>query len=178
MTMPVAHQVCGTPRTAADISRQSQVQGWEWDVPLPAWSLQSTALALQCLLSGSWQSDTSSRMVVFTLDKDNRFSGFYLLGPAAGNSELHTSPLEGSQQDTELSPQPMFSFTVNWQLRGRQQGDASRTRGDLVPHCLTHITLNPSRFRDCPDKCLPGPVLCGHQRGGDPACPVAPARGS
>ncbi|NXB54517.1 AVID protein, partial [Leucopsar rothschildi] len=71
----------------------------------------------QCLLSGSWQSDTSSRMVVFILDKDNRFSGFYLPGPAAGDSELLTSPLEGSQQDTGLAPQPTFSFTVNWRLR-------------------------------------------------------------
>uniref|UniRef100_A0A8U8B1I6 Avidin n=1 Tax=Geospiza parvula TaxID=87175 RepID=A0A8U8B1I6_GEOPR len=66
-----------------------------------------------CLLSGSWRSDTSSRMVVSTLNEDNRFSGFYLPGPAAGYSELLTSPLEGSQQDTELVPQPTFSFTVN-----------------------------------------------------------------
>ncbi|NXD05165.1 AVID protein, partial [Certhia familiaris] len=71
----------------------------------------------QCLLSGSWRSDTSCRMVVTALDKDNRFSGFYLPGPAAGNSELLTSPLEGSQQDTGLVPQPIFSFTVKWQLR-------------------------------------------------------------
>ncbi|NXR17207.1 AVID protein, partial [Cinclus mexicanus] len=71
----------------------------------------------QCLLSGSWQSDTSSRMVVFTLDKDNRFSGSFLPGSAAGNSELLTSPLQGSQQDTGLAPQPTFSFTVNWRLR-------------------------------------------------------------
>ncbi|NWU41247.1 AVID protein, partial [Hylia prasina] len=71
----------------------------------------------QCLLSGSWRSDTSCRMVVSTLDKDNRFSGFYLPGPAAGYPELLTSPLEGSQQDTGLVPQPIFSFTVNWQLQ-------------------------------------------------------------
>ncbi|NWI43271.1 AVID protein, partial [Picathartes gymnocephalus] len=71
----------------------------------------------QCLLSGSWRSDTGCRMVVYTLDKDNRFSGFYLPGPAAGGSELLTSPLEGSQQDTGLVPQPIFSFTVNWLLR-------------------------------------------------------------
>ncbi|NXY56083.1 AVID protein, partial [Callaeas wilsoni] len=69
----------------------------------------------QCLLSGSWQSDTGCRMVVSTLDK--RFSGFYLPGPAAGDSELLTSPLEGSQQDIGLVPQPIFSFTVNWRLR-------------------------------------------------------------
>ncbi|XP_066038419.1 avidin-like [Chamaea fasciata] len=71
----------------------------------------------KCLLSGSWRSDTSCRMVVSTLDKDNRFSGFYLPGAAAGYSELLTSPLEGSQQDTEMVPQPIFSFTVNWRLR-------------------------------------------------------------
>ncbi|NXX28227.1 AVID protein, partial [Nicator chloris] len=70
-----------------------------------------------CLLSGSWRSDTGCRMVVSTLDKDNRFSGFYLPGPAAGGSELLTSPLEGSQQDTGLVAQPTFSFTVKWQLR-------------------------------------------------------------
>ncbi|NXN82474.1 AVID protein, partial [Bombycilla garrulus] len=75
----------------------------------------------QCLLSGSWQSDTSCRMVVSTLDEDNRFSGFYLPGPGAGSSELLTSPLQGSQQDTGLAPQPTFSFTVNWKLRGTTQ---------------------------------------------------------
>ncbi|NWZ81730.1 AVID protein, partial [Poecile atricapillus] len=76
----------------------------------------------QCLLSGSWRSDTGCRMVVYTLDKDNRFSGFYLPGPAAGDSQLFTSPLEGSQQDTGLIPQPIFFFTVNWRLR-----EAART---------------------------------------------------
>ncbi|XP_032941791.1 avidin-like [Catharus ustulatus] len=98
----------------------------------------------KCLLSGSWQSDTSSRMVVFTLDKDNRFSGFYLPGPAAGNSELLTSPLEGSQQDTELSPQPIFSFTVNWQLRDSETAWTSvflgqcyvDTKGEETLHAL------------------------------------------
>ncbi|KAM3654954.1 avidin-like isoform 2-T2 [Ammospiza maritima maritima] len=71
----------------------------------------------KCLLSGSWRSDTSCQMVVSTLNKDNRFSGFYQPGPAAGYPELLTSPLEGSQQDTELVPQPTFSFTVNWKLQ-------------------------------------------------------------
>ncbi|NXA93077.1 AVID protein, partial [Melanocharis versteri] len=71
----------------------------------------------QCLLSGSWRSDAGCRMVVSTLDKDNRFSGFYQPGRAAGDSELLNSPLEGSQQDTGLVPQPTFSFTVNWRLR-------------------------------------------------------------
>ncbi|NXE95876.1 AVID protein, partial [Menura novaehollandiae] len=75
----------------------------------------------QCLLSGSWRSDTGSRMVMFPLGKDSRFSGSYLPGPAAGGSELLTSPLEGSQQDAELFPQPTFSFTVNWQLRETAQ---------------------------------------------------------
>ncbi|NXY22781.1 AVID protein, partial [Atrichornis clamosus] len=68
----------------------------------------------QCLLSGSWRSDTGCRMVMYSLGKDSRFSGTYLPGPAAGNSELLTSPLEGSQQDAGLVPQPTFSFTVNW----------------------------------------------------------------
>ncbi|NXD25579.1 AVID protein, partial [Spelaeornis formosus] len=75
----------------------------------------------QCLLSGSWQSDTSCRMVVSTLDKDNRFSGFYLPGPAADGSELLTSSLEGSQQDTGLVPHPTFSFIINWRLRETAQ---------------------------------------------------------
>ncbi|XP_068858626.1 avidin-like [Aphelocoma coerulescens] len=78
----------------------------------------------KCLLSGSWRSDTGCRMVVSTLDKDNRFSGFYLPGPAAGHVELLTSPLEGSQQDIRLVPQPTFYFTVNWRLR---DSEAART---------------------------------------------------
>ncbi|XP_041275438.1 avidin-like isoform X1 [Onychostruthus taczanowskii] len=78
----------------------------------------------KCLLSGSWRSDTSCQMVVSTLDKDNRFSGFYLPGPAAGYSELFTLPLEGSQQDTGLVSQPIFFFTVSWRL---QDSEIART---------------------------------------------------
>ncbi|KAM6187711.1 avidin-like [Sarcoramphus papa] len=71
----------------------------------------------KCLLSGSWRSNTGCRMVVSVLGKDGSFSGSYLPGPAAGNSEILTSPLEGSQQDARLVPQPTFSFTVRWRLR-------------------------------------------------------------
>ncbi|KFV11226.1 Avidin, partial [Tauraco erythrolophus] len=71
----------------------------------------------QCLLSGSWQSDTGCRMVVSILSKDGRFSGSYLPGFAARDPKILTSPLEGSQQDAGLVPQPTFSFTVQWQLR-------------------------------------------------------------
>ncbi|NWU70859.1 AVID protein, partial [Pterocles burchelli] len=71
----------------------------------------------QCLLSGSWRSDAGCRMVVSELGKDRSFSGSYLPGPAAGNFEILTSPLEGSQQDTGLVPHPTFSFTVHWRLR-------------------------------------------------------------
>ncbi|NWT73690.1 AVID protein, partial [Prunella fulvescens] len=98
----------------------------------------------QCLLSGSWRSDTSCRMVVSTLDKDNRFSGFYLPGPAAGYSELLTSPLEGSQQDAGLVPQPTFSFTVNWRLQDSKTARTSvflgqcyvDTNGEETLHAL------------------------------------------
>ncbi|NWW32068.1 AVID protein, partial [Panurus biarmicus] len=98
----------------------------------------------QCLLSGSWRSDTSCRMVVSTLDKDNRFSGSYLHGPAAGNSEFLSSPLEGSQQDPELAPQPTFSFTVNWRLRDSQNARTTvflgqcyvNTNGEETLHAL------------------------------------------
>ncbi|XP_014809388.1 PREDICTED: avidin-like [Calidris pugnax] len=71
----------------------------------------------KCLLSGSWRSDTGCRMVVSVLGKDGSFSGSYLPGPATRDSEILTSPLEGSQQDARLVPQPTFSFTVHWQLR-------------------------------------------------------------
>ncbi|XP_074022906.1 avidin-like [Numenius arquata] len=71
----------------------------------------------KCLLSGSWRSDTGCRMVVSVLGKDGSFSGSYLPGPAISDSEILTSPLEGSQQDTRLVPQPTFSFTVHWQLQ-------------------------------------------------------------
>ncbi|XP_059689406.1 avidin-like [Gavia stellata] len=71
----------------------------------------------KCLLSGSWRSDTGCRMVVSVLSKDGSFSGSYLLGPADSDSKILTSPLEGSQQDAGLVPQPTFSFTVWWRLR-------------------------------------------------------------
>ncbi|XP_027584101.1 avidin-like [Pipra filicauda] len=71
----------------------------------------------KCLLSGSWQSDTGCRMVVSTLGEDGRFSGSYLPGSATGDSEILTLPLEGSQQDAGLVPQPIFSFTMHWRLQ-------------------------------------------------------------
>lgn len=153
--------------------------------PLPGRAAQTTALALQCLLSGSWRSDTGCRMVVSILGEDGRFSGSYMPGPAASDAEILTSPLEGSQQDAELVPQPTFSFTVRWRLQGRQEGAITLQQGCLrdagaecVPHHPTHTTSDLSRLGGSPDHRLPGPVLCGHQRGGDPACPVAPAGSS
>lgn len=98
-------------------SRQDQGGGARSRLPHPPW------LALQCLLSGSWRSDMGCRMVVFTVGKDGSFSGSYLPGPAAGNSEILSSPLKGSQQDVGLVLQPIFSFTVHWQHRGKQEGD-------------------------------------------------------
>ncbi|NWY59589.1 AVID protein, partial [Chionis minor] len=74
----------------------------------------------QCLLSGSWRSDTGGRMVVSILNKDGRFSGSYLPGSVASNSEIPTSPLHGSQQDAGLFPQPTFSFTVRWRSETAQ----------------------------------------------------------
>ncbi|NXV78805.1 AVID protein, partial [Atlantisia rogersi] len=68
----------------------------------------------QCVLSGSWRSDSGCRMVVSVLGKDGRFSGSYLPGPVANNPEILTSPLEGFQQDAGLVQQPTFSFTVRW----------------------------------------------------------------
>ncbi|NXU59302.1 AVID protein, partial [Turnix velox] len=71
----------------------------------------------QCLLSGSWRSDTGCRMVVSVLGKNGSFSGTYQPGPAASDSGILTSSLEGSQQDTGLVAHPTFSFTVHWQFQ-------------------------------------------------------------
>ncbi|NXH14977.1 AVID protein, partial [Bucco capensis] len=75
----------------------------------------------QCLLSGSWHSDTGCRMVVSVLGKDSSFSGSFLPGPATDDSKILPSPLEGSQQDVGVVPQPIFSFTVHWQLQESAQ---------------------------------------------------------
>ncbi|NXA06449.1 AVID protein, partial [Sapayoa aenigma] len=96
----------------------------------------------QCLLSGSWRSDTGCRIVVSTLGKDGRFSGSYLPGPVTGHSEILTSPLVGSQQDVGLVPQPTFSFTVHWQLQETDQTTVFLgqcyvgTNGEEILHAL------------------------------------------
>ncbi|NXT58476.1 AVID protein, partial [Pluvianellus socialis] len=94
----------------------------------------------QCLLSGSWRSDTGGQMVVSILNEDGRFSGSYLPGPVASNSEILTSPLDGSQQDAGLVPQPTFSFTVRWQLRARMTAFLGQcyvgTNGEETLHTL------------------------------------------
>ncbi|KFQ36015.1 Avidin, partial [Mesitornis unicolor] len=75
----------------------------------------------QCVLSGSWQSDDSCQMTVSVLGKDGSFSGSYLPASAASNLKILSSPLEGSQQDAGLAPQPIFSFVVHWWLQGTAQ---------------------------------------------------------
>ncbi|NXM28591.1 AVID protein, partial [Oxyruncus cristatus] len=96
----------------------------------------------QCLLSGSWRSDTGGRMVVSTLGEDGRFSGSYLPGPATGGSETLTLPLEGSQQDAGLVSQPTFSFTVHWRLQETAQTTVflgqcyAGTNGEEMLHVL------------------------------------------
>ncbi|XP_065513015.1 avidin-like [Caloenas nicobarica] len=93
-----------------------------------ALAVRVNPLERKCLLSGSWRSDTGCRMVVSILSKDGRFSGSYLPGSAASDPQILTSPLEGSQQDTGLVPQPTFSFTVHWRL---QDSEAARTTAFL-----------------------------------------------
>ncbi|NXS47186.1 AVID protein, partial [Balaeniceps rex] len=94
----------------------------------------------QCLLSGSWRSDTGCRMVVSVLGKDGSFSGSYLPGPAVGDSEILSSPLEGSQQDAGLVPQPTFSFTVHWRPRAQTTAFLGQcyvgTNGEETLHAL------------------------------------------
>ncbi|KAM6226950.1 avidin-like isoform 2-T2 [Spheniscus humboldti] len=98
----------------------------------------------KCLLSGSWRSDTGCRMVISVLGKDGSFSGSYLPGPATSNSKILTSPLEGSQQDAGLVPQPTFSFTVHWRLQGTETAQMTAflgqcyvgTNGEETLHAL------------------------------------------
>ncbi|NWH56522.1 AVID protein, partial [Geococcyx californianus] len=94
----------------------------------------------QCLLSGSWRSDTGCRMVVSVLSKDGSFSGSYLPGPAAGGPEIITSPMEGSQQDAGLVPQPTFSFTVHWRHQAQTTAFLGQcyvgTNGEETLHAL------------------------------------------
>ncbi|KFZ69494.1 Avidin, partial [Podiceps cristatus] len=75
-----------------------------------------------------WRSDTGCRMFVSILSKDGSFSGSYLPGPAASDPKILTSPLQGSQQDAGLVPQPTFSFTVHWQ---RRDSETARTTAFL-----------------------------------------------
>ncbi|NWI95091.1 AVID protein, partial [Pitta sordida] len=94
----------------------------------------------QCLLSGSWRSDTGCRMVISTPEKNGRFSGSYLPVRITGDSKILTSPLEGSQQDVELVPQPVFSFTVHWQLQDQTTVFLGQcyvgTNGEEILHAL------------------------------------------
>ncbi|NWH69669.1 AVID protein, partial [Piaya cayana] len=89
----------------------------------------------QCLLSGTWRSDTGCRMVVSVLSEDGRFSGSYLPGPAAGGPEILTSALEGSQQDAGVVPQPTFSFTTAWTTTFLGQCYVG-TKGEETLHAL------------------------------------------
>ncbi|XP_074935120.1 avidin-like isoform X1 [Phalacrocorax aristotelis] len=113
-----------------------------------------TPVERKCLLSGSWRSNTGCRMVVSVLGKDGSFSGSFLPGPATSNSEILTSPLEGSQQDVELVPQPTFSFTVRWQLRGSETAQTTAFLGQCYVGTNGEETLHAvwllREATDCP----------------------------
>ncbi|NXF45815.1 AVID protein, partial [Oceanites oceanicus] len=104
----------------------------------------------QCLLSGLWQSDTGCRMAVSVLGKDGSFSGSYLPGPATGDSEILTLPLEGSQQDAGLVPQPTFSFTVRWQLQARMTAFLGQCYMGTNGEENLHTSVAPPRGSDSP----------------------------
>ncbi|XP_009871532.1 PREDICTED: avidin-like [Apaloderma vittatum] len=84
----------------------------------------------KCLLSGSWRSETGCSPVPSRP------------GPAAGSSEILTSPLEGSQQDAALVPQPIFSFTVHWQLRDSETEQTSTFLGQCYVGTKGEETLH------------------------------------
>lgn len=93
-----------------------RVVGWKQSAPLPGQAPQATALALQCLFSESWKSDTSCQMFVPILSEDSSFSGFYLPDSVASDPEILTMLLEESQRDVGLVLHPTFSFTGCWQI--------------------------------------------------------------
>ncbi|XP_009333095.1 PREDICTED: avidin-like [Pygoscelis adeliae] len=76
------------------------------------------------------------------LGKAGRFSGSSLPGPAAGSSEILTSPLEGSQQDVGLVLQPTFSFTVRWRLRGTETAQMTAFLGQCYVGANGEETLH------------------------------------
>ncbi|XP_075266962.1 avidin isoform X2 [Opisthocomus hoazin] len=67
----------------------------------------------KCNLTGWWENDLGSRMLVSTVDSQGNFSGEYHTAVSSAQKPIEPSPLIGSQHLDE-DGQCTFGFTVNW----------------------------------------------------------------
>nr|XP_056705089.1 avidin-related protein 3-like [Euleptes europaea] len=68
----------------------------------------------QAELSGTWQNDLGSQMVIQPPDAAGAFCGTYTTAVAASQAPIRQSPLYGAQHLDGAHQQPTFGFTVNW----------------------------------------------------------------
>lgn len=182
---PAPQRVRGASPSAAGIPRQSQGGGAGAGCPpCPAghpkpqrWPCSASSLGRGgVMLAAGWSCPSLARTAASLvptcrglLPATPKSSPRPWRGPSRTRRWSHSPP----------SPSPCAgsSEVGRW---GHRPAAAMPAECRGVPLCLatpTHATSDPSRLRDSPEDCLPGPVLRGRQWGGNTACPVAPARG-
>ncbi|KAL8204154.1 UNVERIFIED_CONTAM: hypothetical protein K2H54_068375 [Gekko kuhli] len=67
----------------------------------------------QAPLTGTWENDLGSRMVIRPPDDAGAFTGTYYTAVAASEKPIRESPLYGALH-LEDQPEPTFGFTVKW----------------------------------------------------------------
>ncbi|KFO94726.1 Avidin, partial [Buceros rhinoceros silvestris] len=68
----------------------------------------------QCVLSGWWENDLGSKMLVSTVDRQGNFTGTYHTAVSSTGKPIKPCTLVGSQH-LDKDGQCTFGFTVNWE---------------------------------------------------------------
>lgn len=183
---PASHRVRGASPGVAGIPGQSQGGGagtgcppWLAGHPKPqCWPCSAFSPGHGgATLAAGWSCPSSARTA------DSPVPTCRALPPATLKSSLHHWRGPSRMRGWSRIPPSPSSCTGSSEVGRRGPSPCSGDASGMQPgvaSCLTtptHATLDFSRLGHNPDNCLPGPVLHRHQRGRDPACPVAPARG-
>ncbi|XP_077202790.1 avidin-like [Paroedura picta] len=76
--------------------------------------VEAAAKPRQAALTGTWQNELGSTMVLGAPDAAGAFRGTYKTAVAASKKPIQESPLFGTQHLADHLEQPTFGFAVNW----------------------------------------------------------------
>ncbi|XP_063996798.1 uncharacterized protein LOC135173658 [Pogoniulus pusillus] len=103
-------QAAETPGGGKASAKEAKPKSSKW------WPSREQKHSLQngkCNLTGWWENDLGSKMLVSMVDSQGNFSGEYHTAVSSAQKPIEPSPLVGSQH-LDKDGQCTFGFTVNW----------------------------------------------------------------